>query len=176
MAATAAVATLLLTSFFFAALHVSSNPDTKPLLSFKATSDASNKLTTWNSTSVDPCTWTGVSCTNNRVSRLVLENLDLRGSFQPLTALTQLRVLSLKRNRLSCPIPDLSNFTALKLLFLSYNELSGNFPASVSSLFRLYRLDLSYNNLSGEIPATVNHLNHLLTLQLEANRFSGSEP
>ncbi|KAM0986825.1 hypothetical protein EV1_011156 [Malus domestica] len=174
MAATAAVATLLLTSFFFAAFHVSSNPDTKPLLSFKATSDASNKLTTWNSTSVDPCTWTGVSCTNNRVSRLVLENLDLRGSFQPLTALTQLRVLSLKRNRLSGPIPDLSNFTTLKLLFLSYNELSGDFPASVSSLFRLYRLDLSYNNLSGEIPATVNHLNHLLTLRLEANRLSGS--
>ncbi|TQD82820.1 hypothetical protein C1H46_031650 [Malus baccata] len=73
MAAMAAMAILLLTSFFFATLHVSSNPDTEPLLSFKATSDASNKLTTWNFISGDPCTSTGVSCTNNRVSRLILE-------------------------------------------------------------------------------------------------------
>jgi hypothetical protein len=130
-------------------------------------------LATWNSTS-DPCTWTGVSCTQNRVSRLVLENLNLHGSFAALTGVTQLRVLSLKRNRLSGPIPDLSSLTALKLLFLSHNDFSGEFPASVTSLFRLYRLDLAYNNLSGEIPETVNHLTHLLTLRLEANRFSGS--
>ncbi|KAM5567776.1 putative leucine-rich repeat receptor-like protein kinase [Rosa sericea] len=155
-------------------IHATSNPDSEPLLSFKATSDASNALATWNSSS-DPCTtWAGVSCTRSRVSRLVLENLGLSGSFAALTGLTQLRVLSLKRNRLSGPIPDLSNLTSLKLLFLSYNDFSGDFPASVTSLFRLYRLDLAYNNLSGEIPETVNHLTHLLTLRLEANQFSGS--
>ncbi|PQQ01021.1 putative leucine-rich repeat receptor-like protein kinase [Prunus yedoensis var. nudiflora] len=170
----AAIATLLLfTHLFLTVLHASSNPDFEHLLAFKSSSDASNKLANWNSSS-DLCTWFGVSCTRNRVSRLVLENLDLHGTFEPLTALTQLRVLSLKRNRLSGPIPDLSNLTALKLLFLSYNDFSGDFPASVTSLFRLYRLDLSYNNLSGNIPFTVNHLTHLLTLRLEVNRFSGS--
>ncbi|KAI5353153.1 hypothetical protein L3X38_006046 [Prunus dulcis] len=170
----AAIATFLIfTHLFLTVLHASSNPDFEHLLAFKSSSDASNKLATWNSSS-DLCTWFGVSCTRNRVSRLVLENLDLHGSFEPLTALTQLRVLSLKRNRLSGPIPDLSNLTALKLLFLSYNDFSGDFPASVTSLFRLYRLDLSYNNLSGHIPSTVNHLTHLLTLRLEVNRFAGS--
>ncbi|KAF7827789.1 putative leucine-rich repeat receptor-like protein kinase [Senna tora] len=146
-------------------------------MAFKAISDTSNKLTNWNS-STDPCTssWTGVSCLHNRVSRLVLENLDLRGSFHPLTSLTQLRLLSLKRNRLSGPIPNLSNLTALKLLFLSYNDFSGEFPPAVTSLFKLYRLDLSHNNLSGEIPATVNHLAHVLTLRLDGNRFSGDIP
>ncbi|XP_050374247.1 probable leucine-rich repeat receptor-like protein kinase At1g68400 [Argentina anserina] len=154
-------------------IHAASNPDASALLAFKATSDPSNSLATWNSSS-DPCTaWAGVSCTRNRVSRLVLEGLTLRGSLSPLAGLTQLRVLSLKHNRLSGPIPDLSNLTSLKLLFLSYNEFSGEFPASLTSLFRLYRLDLAYNNLSGAIPETVNHLTHLLTLRLEANRFSG---
>ncbi|KAF4360794.1 hypothetical protein F8388_015117, partial [Cannabis sativa] len=151
-----------------------SNSDLEALMAFKASSDVSNNLSDWNSTSIDPCSFSGVSCINHRVSRLVLENLDLRNSFESLTALTQLRVMSLKRNRLSGPIPDLSNFTALKLLFLSHNDFSGHFPASATSLARLYRLDLSHNNLSGEIPTTINRLTHLLTLRLEENRFSGS--
>ncbi|XP_052200472.1 probable leucine-rich repeat receptor-like protein kinase At1g68400 [Diospyros lotus] len=163
----------LLVLHFSFLLHASPNPDAEPLMAFKAASDASNKLYTWNA-STNLCTWYGVSCLQNRVSRLVLEGLDLHGTFQPLTSLTQLRVLSLKQNQLSGPIPDLSNFTALKLLFLSDNEFSGGFPASVTSLFRLYRLDLSYNNLSAQIPAEVNRLTHLLTLRLEENGFSGS--
>jgi len=149
------------------------NPDLEALMAFKAASDTANKLTSWNSTS-NPCDWSGVSCVHNRVSRLVLEDLDLRGSFEPITALTQLRVLSLKRNRLSGHIPDLSNLTALKLLFLSGNDFSGQFPPSVPTLSRLYRLDLSYNNLSGEVPVTINGLTRLLTLRLEENRFFGS--
>lgn len=142
-------------------------------MAFKAASDKANKLATWNSTS-NPCSWSGVSCLHDRVSRLVLEDLDLQGSFESLTGLTQLRVLSLKRNRLSGTIPDLSNLTALKLLFLSHNDFSGGFPPSVPSLFRLFRLDLSYNNFSGEVPVAVNGLTHLLTLRLEENRFTGS--
>lgn len=157
----------------FSVSNASSNPDLQALMAFKTSSDSANKLSSWNKTA-DPCTWYGVSCVQNRVSRLVLEGLDLHGSFAQLSSLNQLRVLSLKRNRFSGPIPDLSNLTALKLLFLSYNEFSGELPESVSSLFRLYRLDLSYNSLSGQIPVTVNHLTHLLTLRLEENQFSGS--
>ncbi|EEF35380.1 receptor kinase, putative [Ricinus communis] len=109
----------------------SPNLDLEPLLKFKALSDASNNLADWNSTANDdPCNFTGVFCFKNRVSRLVLENLGLNGSFQPLTSLTQLRVLSLKRNNFSGPLPDLSNLTALKLLFLSHNQFSG-LPVSV---------------------------------------------
>ncbi|GMI74895.1 hypothetical protein like AT1G68400 [Hibiscus trionum] len=162
----------LLYFLLFSLVQAAQNPDLKPLLDFKSAADKSNKLTSWNST-VDVCTWTGVACFQNRISRLVLENLDLAGSFEPLASLTQLRVLSLKQNRLSGPVPDLSSLTALKLLFLSHNEFTGEFPASVTSLFRLYRLDLSFNNFTGEIPFTINRLTHLLTLRLEENRFSG---
>ncbi|XP_027096311.1 probable leucine-rich repeat receptor-like protein kinase At1g68400 [Coffea arabica] len=164
---------LFLFSFCFFNLDAFENPDLAPLLAFKSSSDYSNTLSQWTS-KTDPCTWPGVSCLHNRVSHLVLEGLNLKNSFEPLTRLTQLRVLSLKYNHFSGPIPNLSNLTSLKLLFLSHNQFSGEFPASVTSLTRLYRLDLSFNNLSGVIPATkVNHMTHLLTLRLEVNGFSG---
>ncbi|XP_043696311.1 probable leucine-rich repeat receptor-like protein kinase At1g68400 [Telopea speciosissima] len=163
---------VLLSLLHFILSQPSLNPDFKILLAFKNASDTTNKLSSWNET-VDLCTWYGVSCNRGRVYRLVLEGLELRGGFEPLASLNQLRVLSLKQNRLSGTIPDLSNLSALKLLFLSYNQFSGEFPSSIPSLTRLYRLDLSYNNISGQIPVTVNHLTHLLTLRLEGNQFSG---
>ncbi|OIW21181.1 hypothetical protein TanjilG_30504 [Lupinus angustifolius] len=168
----------IFTFFFFHHLlltQATQTPDLHPLLSFKTTSDTHNKLTTWNSTT-HPCTWSGISCLNNRVSRLVLQNLNLTGSILPLTSLTQLRLLSLKRNRFNGTIPSLSNLTSLKLLYLSHNNFSGQFPSSITSLSRLYRLDLSYNNFSGRIPVTVNNLTHLLTLKIDGNRMSGHIP
>ncbi|KAL0396763.1 UNVERIFIED_CONTAM: putative leucine-rich repeat receptor-like protein kinase [Sesamum calycinum] len=166
-------------AFFLFLLHytaASDHPDIQPLILFKSAVDPNNAvLTSWNSS--DPCTtdsWVGVSCLHNRVARIVLENLNLRGSFSPsLTSLTQLRVLSLKENGFSGQIPDLSSLTSLKLLFISHNHFSGDFPASLSSLSKLYRLDLSYNNFSGSIPLSMNRLTHLLTLRLEGNWFTG---
>ncbi|CAL5189207.1 unnamed protein product [Lathyrus oleraceus] len=160
---------------FLLLTHATKNPDFHPLLAFKTVADTSNKLTTWNITK-DLCTWYGVSCLRNRVSRLVLENLDLNGSIQPLTSLTQLRVLSLKRNHFNGPIPNLSNLTSLRLLFLSYNNFSGEFPSTLTSLTRLYRLDLSHNKLSGEFPVNVNNLSRLLTLRLNENQIHGHIP
>lgn len=159
--------------FHLSLLAHSVNPDFHPLMSFKAASDPSNRLAHWNSTTSDPCTWYGVSCLRNRVSRLVLQDLNLTGSILPLTSLTQLRILSLKRNRFNGPITSLANLTALRLLFLSHNNFSGPFPATLTSL---YRLDLSHNTLSGEIPATLNRWTHLLTLRLDSNRLRGRIP
>ncbi|KAK9052248.1 hypothetical protein SSX86_028876 [Deinandra increscens subsp. villosa] len=160
-----------------AAPPANDHPDLGPLMAFKASADGSNRLASWNDSS-DPCgsesVFYGVSCLHNRVTRLVLEDLELQGRFDSLASLTQLRILSLKRNRLTGPVPDLSNLTSLKLLFLSYNQISGEFPHSLPSVFGLYRLDLSYNNFSGEIPATINRMIGLLTLRLEENQFSGS--
>ncbi|KAI3467062.1 hypothetical protein Pfo_023725 [Paulownia fortunei] len=169
--------TTVLFLFFLHCAAASNHPDTQPLLLFKSTADPNDAiLTSWNSSS-DPCTtnsWVGVSCLHNRVARLVLENMNLQGSFsQSLTSLTQLRVLSLKQNGFSGQIPDLSNLTSLKLLFISHNHFSGDFPVSLSSLSKLYRLDLSYNNFSGSIPLSMNRLTHLLTLRLEENWFTG---
>ncbi|KAK6122292.1 hypothetical protein DH2020_043912 [Rehmannia glutinosa] len=172
----------LTTALFLFLLHYAAalnNPDTQPLLLFKSSVDPNDTvLTSWNSSS-DPCTdsWLGVSCLHNRVTRLVLEKLDLQGNFpHSITLLTQLRVLSLKQNGFSGQIPDLSNLTSLRFLFISHNRFSGDFPVSLSSLSKIYRLDLSYNNFSGSIPLSVNRLTHLLTLRLEENGFAGSIP
>ncbi|KAK1380853.1 putative leucine-rich repeat receptor-like protein kinase [Heracleum sosnowskyi] len=164
--------TLPLLFFHFSHLQALLNSDTQSLLSFKSSSDTLNKLTTWTN-ATDPCTWYGIYCLHNRVSRLVLENLELTGTFASLSSLTHLRVLSLKHNNLSGSLPDMSKFTSLRLVFLSHNKFSGEFPVFLS---RLYRLDLSYNNLSGHIPDNVNNLTHILTLRLESNHFSGNLP
>ncbi|KAJ0692902.1 putative protein kinase RLK-Pelle-LRR-III family [Helianthus annuus] len=177
MAAPPHILPFLVLIFHLSLLHATppenNHPDLPPLLLFKSTSDPSNQLTSWTASN-NPCTtFFGVSCLHNRVTRLVLENLNLQNRFDSLTSLTHLRTLSLKNNNLTGPLPDLTNLTSLKLLFLSNNQFSGNFPASLPSLFTLYRLDLSFNNFSGEIPATINQMNHLVTLRLEQNRFSG---
>ncbi|PIN14992.1 Serine/threonine protein kinase [Handroanthus impetiginosus] len=180
MAAAELNSNLLTAALFLFLLHnaaASNHPEAESLLLFKSTADPDDAvLTSWNSSS-DPCTtnsWVGISCIHNRIVRLVLENLNLQGSFpHSITSLTKLRVLSLKKNRFSGQIPDLSNLTSLKLLFISHNHFSGDFPVSLSSLSKLYRLDLSYNNFSGSIPSSLNRLTHLLTLRLEENGFTG---
>nr|GEU92857.1 probable leucine-rich repeat receptor-like protein kinase At1g68400 [Tanacetum cinerariifolium] len=149
------------------------HPDLTTLLSFKTTSDISNNLSSWNM-SLDPCgktSFLGVTCLHNRVTGLVLEGLSLHGSFESLTGLGKLRVLSLKHNQLTGPFPDFSNLTSLKLVFLSDNRISGEFPRVLPDLFRL---DLANNDIYGEIPVTVNKMTRLLTLRLEGNRVSGS--
>ncbi|KAF2287026.1 hypothetical protein GH714_037060 [Hevea brasiliensis] len=71
--------------------------------------------------------------------------------------------------------PQLLSWPNLKLLYLSYNGLSGKFPSGISRLRRLHRLDLSHNYFSGDIPINeLALLPHLLTLRLEANSFAGT--
>ncbi|XP_076911107.1 putative leucine-rich repeat receptor-like protein kinase At1g68400 [Bidens hawaiensis] len=164
--------TLFLLFIHLSVLHAA-HPDLPALLAFKSLSDISHKLLSWtNTNSSNPCQhFLGVSCHHNRVTGLVLENLNLQGPFDSLALLVKLRVLSLKHNQLNGHVPNLSNLTHLRLLFLSHNHLSGEFPPMLPSLFRL---DLSYNNISGNIPDTVNRLTLLLTLRLEGNHISGS--
>lgn len=157
-----------------------SNSDFNALLSFKASvSDPNNSLSSWlNST--QPCThpWFGVTCnpSTHRVIKLVLENLNLTGPVQPLSQLSQLRLLSLKNNSLySLNNLNLSSCPHLKNIYLSHNRFRGIFPSGVSNIRRLHRLDLSYNFFTGEIPMTeLARLPSLLTLRLEANSFTGT--
>ncbi|XP_057958800.1 probable leucine-rich repeat receptor-like protein kinase At1g68400 [Malania oleifera] len=158
-----------------------SNPDLPTLLAFKSSADHTNSLSSWSDSS-DPCSppWPGVTCnpSTRRVTRLVLEELNLTGSIQVLSGLIHLRLLSLKRNRLSAASPpplNLSSWPRLKHLYLSHNRFAGDFPAGVASLRRLHRLDLSHNYFTGEIPMTeLTQLPHLITLRLEDNSFSGT--
>ncbi|XVF49254.1 hypothetical protein PTKIN_Ptkin03bG0253600 [Pterospermum kingtungense] len=172
---------VFLVSVVILSFGVNSEPvqDKQALLAFLSGIKHSNRVQ-WNS-STSVCEWVGVQCGANRsfVYTLRLPGVGLVGSIPPNTIgrLNQLRVLSLRANRLSGEIPaDVSNLTLLRSLYLQSNEFSGQFPPSVTRLTRLSRLDLSSNNFTGSIPFGVNNLTQLTRLFLQNNNFSGSLP
>ncbi|GLJ16336.1 hypothetical protein SUGI_0276320 [Cryptomeria japonica] len=148
------------------------------LVAFMAGANGGGLLqTVWSRS--DYCNWDGVrECLKGRVTKLVLENLWLNGTFagNTLSRLDQLRVLSLKGNALTGPIPDLSSLRNLKSLFLNYNNFTGSFPASIATLHRLKVIVLSHNSLAGQIPLALALLPRLHVLSVENNRLSGSLP
>ncbi|GLT68942.1 hypothetical protein SLA2020_411320 [Shorea laevis] len=151
--------------------------DAEALVTLKSGIDVSNSLPWRGGAGV--CNWKGVKeCMNGRVTKLVLEHLNLTGvlDHNALNQLDQLRVLSFKGNSLSAQIPDLSGLFNLKSLFLNDNNFSGDFPASISSLHRLKVVDLSGNQISGQIPVSLVRLSRLYVLYLQDNRLRGTIP
>ncbi|KAJ3677276.1 hypothetical protein LUZ60_003000 [Juncus effusus] len=155
------------------------SPDAGALLAFKSAADPSDQLL-FSPASPTPCKWAGVSCspTGTRITRLVLESLNLNGTFAESTLgkLDQLRILSLKFNFLTGTVPDLSNLINLKALFLDHNLFSGPFPVSILSLHRLRTLDLSHNAFAGSVPVGLTGLDRLAALNLDSNGFTGTVP
>ncbi|KAL6223960.1 hypothetical protein ACLB2K_002817 [Fragaria x ananassa] len=161
--------------------RVNSEPtqDKQALLEFINQMPHANRLQ-WNN-SVSACSWVGVRCDNNQsfVYSVRLPGVGLVGPIPPdtLGRLGQLRVLSLRSNRLTGSVPsDFGNLTLLRNLYLQGNELTGEFPPGLTRLGRLVRLDLSANNFTGPIPFAVNNLTQLTGLFLQNNEFSGSLP
>ncbi|KAG5531777.1 hypothetical protein RHGRI_026409 [Rhododendron griersonianum] len=164
--------------FIFCSLYfpLIASDDFQALSALKSSIDPSNTLQ-W--TGPDVCNWEGIKqCINGRVTKLVLEHLNLTGQLHEtiLNQLDQLRVLSFKSNSLSGRIPSLSGLKNLKSIFLSQNNFSGYFPASLSFLHRLKIIVLSENQISGDIPSSLLNLPRLYLLYLQDNRFSGEIP
>ncbi|KAK1418520.1 hypothetical protein QVD17_27665 [Tagetes erecta] len=181
------VSSFSLTSFFLLTLlllllhHLTAEPthDKQQLLSFISKLPHASRIQ-WNVSS-SVCTWTGVTCdsTNSSVIHLRLPASGLVGTIPPNTIgkLSQLRVLSLRSNRLSGELPpDFSNLIFLRSLYLQNNLFTGEFPATVTQLTRLARLDLSGNNFSGSISSSIINLTQLVGLLLQNNEFSGELP
>lgn len=175
------VLSFALLAFQLRSSRVGSEPtqDRQALLDFLSKTPHSNRLQ-WNASS-SACSWVGVVCDAGRsaVVSLRLPAVGLLGNIpaDTLGRLSQLRVLSLRSNRLTGPIPaDFSRLGNLRNLFLQDNRFSGGFPAGLGNSTRLVRLDLSSNNFSGEIPAGVNNLSGLTRLYLQNNGFTGKIP
>lgn len=136
------------------------------------------RLLLWNITDTNPCSWTGVTCQNERVTELRLPGTGLVGQL-PLGIgnLTQLTTLSLRANALSGPIPaDFVNLAFLQNLYLQKNLFSGEIPGFMYDMQSLVRLILANNNFSGEISPRINNLTRLGILFLESNNLTGSIP
>lgn len=164
-------------SIFSIVFPLVTSSDAEALLALKSTIDPSNFLD-WKK-GTDFCQWQGVKeCMKGRVTKLVVENLNLSGLLDQnaLNQLDQLRVLSFKENSISGQIPNLTGLPNLKSLFLNNNNFSGEFPVTITLLHRIKVVVLAGNKLSGDIPPALTNLSRLYVLYLEDNHFTGEIP
>ncbi|XP_010910915.1 probable inactive receptor kinase At1g48480 [Elaeis guineensis] len=150
--------------------------DRAALLAFQAAVGRGELL--WNA-SATPCSWVGVRCNGGRVTRIRLPATRLVGQIPAGTLgnLTALQVVSLRLNALSGPLPpDLASCKELRIVYLQGNRFSGEIPAGLFSLDKLVLLNLAINNFTGGISPGFNNLTRLETLHLEHNQLSGEIP
>lgn len=122
-----------------------------------------------------PSYWTGINCTDRRVTSINLANMSLTGTLTPeLARLPFLRSLDLSNNSFVGQIPQ--GLGSLQSLDLSNNQLVGGFPSSFGNWTNLTSLDLSNNRLTGPIPASIGRLQLLETLNISRNNFTGEIP
>uniref|UniRef100_A0A0D3GI65 Receptor kinase-like protein Xa21 n=1 Tax=Oryza barthii TaxID=65489 RepID=A0A0D3GI65_9ORYZ len=159
------------------------NDDQRALLCFKSqVSDPSGALASWQSnTSLQFCSWNGVSCTagrRRRVAALSLPSKGLAGPVPPCLAnLTSLETLQLAGNGFHGVVPsELGALSRLSYLNLSGNSLAGVIPSALSSCANLRVLGLWNNSLEGEIPTTLSQCMDLQEINLSNNKLQGSIP
>ncbi|XP_016649186.1 PREDICTED: probable inactive leucine-rich repeat receptor-like protein kinase At1g66830 [Prunus mume] len=156
------------------------NEEGLALLSFKESlmHYPEGSLSNWNSSDQTPCSWTGVTCRQDKVVSLSIPSRNLYGIFSPaLGNLSAIRHLNLRSNELFGSLPyELFNAKELQSLVLSGNSLSGSVPADIGKLSYLQTLDLSQNSFNGSIPSSIVQCKRLKMLVFGENHFSGSLP
>ncbi|KAM3306377.1 hypothetical protein P3S67_013247 [Capsicum chacoense] len=93
--------------------------------------------------------------------------------------LIELEELQLGRNRFSGPLTmEIFNISGLRVIYLSFNNLSGSLPPNIGSLLpnieELYLSDI--NNLVGTIPHSISNCSELTILDLSYNKLTGLIP
>ncbi|KAH9314079.1 hypothetical protein KI387_022706, partial [Taxus chinensis] len=149
--------------------------DTRALNAFRA---SVGRFVKWDQ-NTSACSWQGIKCMGSRVSELRLPGVALIGQIPSGTLgnLTELRVLSLRYNVLSGPLPsDLAKCIHMRNLYMQNNQFSGPIPSFISSWPNLVRLNLAFNRFTGPIPSFLNSLPRLATLYLDDNSLNGSLP
>ncbi|XP_071736439.1 protein NSP-INTERACTING KINASE 3-like [Rutidosis leptorrhynchoides] len=140
--------------------------------------DPHNALYNWDYSSVDPCSWGMVTCTDGSVSALGLPGQNLSGTLSPAIGnLTNLLSITLQNNALSGPITGaIGKLRNLQTLDLSGNKFNGELPAALGDLNNLSLLRLNNNSLSGPVPESLSHLGGLTLVDLSYNNLSGPLP
>ncbi|GLT82348.1 hypothetical protein SLE2022_007340 [Rubroshorea leprosula] len=91
--------------------------------------------------------------------------------------LRNLRLIDLSSNNLTGEIPQqICSLFELVQLNLSRNQLTGGIPANIGQMRSLESLDLSRNQLSGQLPSSMSQLSFLSILNLSNNNFCGRIP
>ncbi|KAL5723419.1 histidine kinase osmosensor [Ranunculus cassubicifolius] len=132
------------------------NFEVQALMGIKASlKDPHGVLDNWDADSVDPCSWTMVTCSSESlVIGLGTPSQNLYGTLSP----------------------SIGNLTNLQIVLLQNNNISGSIPLEIGTLSKLHTLDLSNNIFTGSIPSTLTHLKSLKYLRLNNNSLTGSLP
>ena len=121
----------------------------------------------------------GVTCDNNRITKLDLDTVQLIGSIPTeignLDSLT--RFAFADSYDLVGNIPtEIGTLSRLNTMILQFTQLSGYIPTEIGNLGSLTELYLNSNGLNGNIPTEIGKLGSLTQLYLNNNSFSGSIP
>ncbi|KAI3425432.1 Protein kinase domain-containing protein [Psidium guajava] len=154
--------------------------DKRALLDFLGNVSLSRPIN-WNKDSSVCQSWTGVKCNSDqsRVIALQLTRAGISGLIPPSTLgrLSALQILSLRLNSISGSLPsDFSKLKSLTGLYLQSNNFSGPLPSDWSVWPNLTVVNLSNNNFSGSIPSSISDSTYLTTLDLANNSLSGEIP
>ncbi|XWS18795.1 hypothetical protein CRYUN_Cryun32bG0075600 [Craigia yunnanensis] len=173
---------LLLSSFLVLLPLTFSVSNSEALLKLKKSFINASALDSWVPGSA-PCNeegpWNGLLCYNGIVTGLRLEGMGLSGNIDvdALVEMKSLRFFSVINNSFTGIIPEIKRLGALKALFLSGNQFSGEIPFDYfAKMGSLKKVGLSYNKFIGYIPFSLGQLPHLIDLHLENNQFSGYIP
>ncbi|XP_078431535.1 protein NSP-INTERACTING KINASE 1-like [Wolffia australiana] len=141
--------------------------------------DPHGVLDNWDSNSVDPCSWTIVTCSpDNLVIGLGTPSQNLSGTLSPsIGNLTNLQSVLLQNNNISGKLPpEIGKLAHLRTLDLSNNFLTGEIPSSLGDLKQLEYLRLNNNSLSGKLPQSLANISKLTFLDLSYNNLTGPVP
>jgi hypothetical protein len=101
--------------------------------------------TSWTKANVNAaCTnpiWTGLSCNNNNIYAIELDNYNLVGTVPTsIDGLTALQTLNLANNSLSGDLPKVFALPAFVSMNLQFNRFNGTFPAALASMNKVHTL------------------------------------
>ncbi|KAL9249007.1 Leucine-rich repeat receptor protein kinase HPCA1-like protein [Drosera capensis] len=137
-----------------------------------------NQPSTWSGS--DPCSsWAGISCTNGRITSIILSSFGVTGQLTgDLASLSELTTLDLSYNAgLTGKLPtNIGQLGKLQELALVDCGFSGQIPDSIGSLLQLSYLSLNSNGFTGNIPPSIGNLTKLYWLDMSDNQLSGSIP
>ncbi|GJS02868.1 pollen receptor-like kinase 3 [Tanacetum coccineum] len=156
--------------------------DAEALLQIKQSLNNPLSLDSWK-LGTRPCDdvtrWVGLVCGKGVVTTLRLRSMNLSGNIDTaaLAQLQGLRVINIVNNSFSGPIPEFNKLGALKAIYLSMNNFSGEIPSGYfTKMVSLKKIWFDNNNFSGSIPSSLAQLPRLMELHLEKNKFWGLIP